>query len=379
MGRLRVVSKRVRCRLFPDYNSGLTSHRQLMTSMFTFALPTRLGAAALLFVATAVRAPCAWSQTAGEVDAAAARKKELLVRASQARDENRQRLRSAYGAGKVTYVLHEAGQTDPLTLLDADVQFFYEEPKFHIHLAYDQRLLENVQRKTVGEAADVPRWIPSQVTEQVVIFDGNGLHSVEHRADGSCQGTIYFGFAKLGVLRSAGFPFSNPVDLSEGALKLEDVNEGQLSLIPFGRGGFMGTEIKNTYRLKFFVFDGFGYELKRVSSYRTGESQPFRDFLMTWEESNGIHYVRRYLNTVTSAHGNTGSSAQTTKKLAVEYHRFEANAAISPTVFSLASVDIPAGSVFLDRRSNVNGGPKKLTFADAQLRPLIEQATTESK
>lgn len=295
---------------------------------------------------------------------------QLLRAAQEALEENRRQLKSAFGTGSVTFRLHEAGEREAIALLDADVQFFHQAPKFRIHMVYSQRLVENKVGET-GEAKK--RWVPSKVSEHVILFDGERLHSVEFFEPGKCRGTTYFGYAKVGVLRSAGFPFSDPVDLSEGALDLQDLRPlSEVRLTPFGRGGFMGQQSKNTYNIKFFFFGDFGYDLRRVSSYRNGETQPFRDYLISWGESNGVRYVRRFAHTVTSAHGNTGSSAQTAKKWTVEYHTFEANVPINPSVFALESVGIPEGTLFLDRRANVEGGPKKLVFGSQGLSPWSE-------
>lgn len=290
----------------------------------------------------------------------------FINQAQEARDENAQKLRTAFGAGRLKYVVTEPNEEIPVTVLDADLQIFYDAPKYRVHLLYDQKLSENV-RPSGQNGEEVQKWLPSNVAEQVVIYDGEQIFSVEFFRDNSCLGTIYFGFAKMAVMRSAGFPFEDPVNLWSQALNVESLDLANTSITPIDDGGCVGLLSKNTYQMKFFFLDDFGYDLRRVSSYRTGETQPFRDFLLSWGKSNGAHYVQRFANTVTSANGDTGSTAQTKRKLSVEYDQFQANIDIAPEVFTLSSVPMPNGTQFLDKRSSVEGGPRELVFRDSQL------------
>ena len=118
----------------------------------------------------------------------------------------------------------------------------------------------------------------------------------------------------------------------------------------------------------FFFLDRFGYDLRRVSSYRTGETRPFRDYLMSWDSSNGVYYVRHYSNIWTSAARDTASNAPDSKRLSVEYQTFEANVAIDDTAFDIQSLSIPEQTRFLDKRTYVNGGPQELVYRDGKLR-----------
>ncbi len=295
-----------------------------------------------------------------------ATKQSLISQAAAVRDENADALRSAFGVGRVQYTVHEADQAQAVSVLDADIQVFFEKPKYRIHLVYEQKLNESV--RVPGQSAeDFERWTPSSLAEQVVIFDGDQITSLECHRDGHCEGTIYFGFAKMIVMRNAGFPFEDPVTLWSQALNLEGLDLQNTTLTRLDDGGFVGLLNKNTYRMKFFILDRFGYDLRRVSSYRIGESQPFRDYLLDWRESNGVHFVQRFSNVVTSAGRDTGSNVQTVRKLTVEYSMFNANVEVDPEVFRLSALGIPDNTPFLDKRSSVEGGPKQLIYRDGSL------------
>ncbi|MCR9292270.1 MAG: hypothetical protein NXI32_06090 [bacterium] len=293
-------------------------------------------------------------------------KQQLIQQAVLARDSNAAQLNSAFGVGKIQYTVHEADQPEPVVVLDADIQMFFDQPKYRVHLVYEQKLNESVRVQGQNEE-DFERWSPSSLAEQVVMYDGEQIVSIECDHDRNCTGTIYFGFAKMAVMRNAGFPFEDPVSLWSQALHLEGLDLKNTSLTPLEQGGFVGLLSKNTYRMKFFVLDQFGYDLRRVSSYRIGETQPFRDYLLDWGESNGLHYVRRFTNVVTSANRDTGSNVQTVRKLSIEYSHFEANIPVSEEVFSLTAMGVPEGTPFLDKRSTVDGGPKELLFSNGSL------------
>lgn len=314
---------------------------------------------------------CGQSEPVGDAGTATEVVDEVLMAAIAARDDNAKRLQTAVGSGRVSFEIHEAGASAPVTVMDSDLQVFYDAPRFRLHLAHDIRLTEAMKPQGVEEE-DFQKWIPAEVIEQVVIYDGEKVYSVEYLREEECRGSIMFGFSKLAVLRGAGFPFENPVEMWEQALRIEELDRKRLSITPFGDGGFVGLLSKNTYRVKFFFFNRFGYDLRRVSSYRVGENQPFRDYLLSWEESNGVHFVQRFSNIVTSAHGDTASAQQTVRRLTVEFDTFDANVEIKPQVFELSSIEIPPGTRFIDKRSSVEGGPKQLVYRESKLQAVLD-------
>ncbi len=303
--------------------------------------------------------------------------RELVGGVIEARDKNTAALRTAFGSGKVRFEVFESSEDTSLTVLDADIQVFFDAPKYRIHFVYATKMLERFRQQ--GESIDAfQKWVPSDIAEQIIIYDGSKIVSVEVDTTGSCEGTIYFGFNKMAVMRNAGFPFENPVTLWSEALTPEGLDIRNLELTPMESGGIVGLLRKNTYIQKFVLFGKFGYDLRRVSSYRIGERQPFRDYLITWDYSNGAHFVRRFSNTLTSANPDTGASHSYYRKLTVEYPRFEANTEIDPNVFELDNLGIPSGTSFVDKRANVEGVPKQLVFDDGRLTegPAVVQNET---
>lgn len=288
----------------------------------------------------------------------------LIEEAKRSRDANSAQLKTAYATGKVRHTIDDGGPI--ITLLDADIQVFYDAPNFRVHLVYDQLLTEQFRNAKTPEESFV-KWKPSSKAEQIILYNGSHLVSVSTERDQTCKGTIYFGFSKMTVLRNAGFPFEDPIQLWTQALSLEGLDPRALSITELKKGGFVGLMQKNRYRMKFFVCDEFGYDLRRVSSYRTGEQHPFRDYLLDWSHSQDVHYVTRFTNSWSTANPDTGAEHGLVRTLSVEYSEFQANPAIAPEVFSLASMSIPDGTKFSDKRSKVEFGPRELVFNDGQL------------
>lgn len=324
----------------------------------------------------------ALGQDLAKRDAATERERQvwLIEEAKQARDSNAVGLKTAYATGKVRHTIEDGG---PITVLvDADIQVFYDAPKFRVHLVYAQLLTEQFQNSQTPDE-NFEKWKPSSRSEQVIVYNGSHLVSVTTEKDGNSQGTIYFGFSKMTVLRNAGFPFEDPVQLWTQALSLEGLDSRALSITELQKGGFVGLMQKNRYRMKFFVCDDFGYDLRRVSSYRTGELHPFRDYLLEWSQNQDVHYVTRFSNSWSSANPDTGAAHGVVRSLSVEYSEFQANPAIAPEVFTLPSMSIPDGTRFTDKRSKVEFGPRELIFNAGQLTdassgklyPLQTQAT----
>ncbi|MCA9134684.1 MAG: hypothetical protein KDA45_16065, partial [Planctomycetales bacterium] len=208
------------------------------------------------------------------------------------------------------------------------------------------------------------------LAEQKILFDGKHVYALAETRSGLLQGDVYFDFNRQKVLRGAGLPFENPVQLWTEALNIERADLRQALLRPLVGGGFMGLLTRDTYRLKFYFFDRFGYDLRRVSSYRRGEDVPFRDCLLSWQEADGLHYVHRYVSKL-EEHSPPGEAAAPSRRvLEVEYRSFEANGPIDQALFRLPALEIPAGTPFDDHRVQVNGQPRRLHFDGSGLQEM---------
>lgn len=311
---------------------------------------------------------CVHAQESAPLDSELEAIRAALEDKIQGRDENAQQIKSAFASGRVQFLVREAEETEATILLDAGLQIYSEGTKYRVHLSYDRKLEENPDYQGPLDE-EHPKWIDSTISERIILFDGERLFSINFDQEGSCNGMIYFGFAKMAVMRAAGYPFEDPIRIWQQALNVEGIDVTQTKLSPFQSRGMLGIMQKNTYRMRFLFLDNFDYDLRRVSSFRVGESQPFRDYTLNWEACEGAYYVKRFSNTTTSAHGNTGSRNQTMRRLTVDFDTFKNQIEIPLDTFTIQSLSIPVGSPFFDKRASVDGSPQKLIFSGTELQP----------
>ncbi len=298
---------------------------------------------------------------------------QLLAVVKHAHDENTSKLRSAVARGNLKHLYFQFDQELPVVTIDADVQVIYQAPKFNVHLQYATRLEESrdksLDRDTLG-------WSDSGLAEQTLIFDGNTITTVEISKDGTSHGDIYFNFHKTTMLRQAGLPFENPILLSEEALRIDRADLQNAVTTRLSAGGFVGTLTKETYRLKFYFFGDFDYDLRRVSSYRIGADVPFRDWHLNWQSSAGVYFTRRIVSRLDEGAADADgplSAYKTRRQIEVEYKSFDANVTIEPDVFKLEALELPEQTVFYDHRANVNGKPKVMRWNGGTLEPDIAE------
>lgn len=294
-----------------------------------------------------------------------AQTEQLLNQARAAHQTLSEGLLSAEAIGTVRHSLFYPDREQPTITIDADIYVAYDYPKFSVRLSY-------ATRKTEIEVPDEDplnndlQWVETALAEQTVVFDGTSVFSVESWRDGRMQGDVYFDFKRENVLRSTGFPISDPVRLWLKALDIEDRKLDESTTTELSGGGFLGSLERSTYRLKYYFFGNFGYDLRRVSSYRLEEDIPFRDCWLQWREQSGVRYVNRI---VTRIEEQTPQGI-VRRQLEVDYPSFQINPPLQPTAFDISSVPMPIGTTFRDHRANIDGKPKPLVY-DGQR--LVEQ------
>ncbi len=290
----------------------------------------------------------------------------LLSAAKLACENNSANLKSAIGRGTIKHLVHGLGDESPEVRLDADFQVYYQKPKFHIELLYAP-IVANSENRREGLVGGNDQIRPQQ-SEQTIIFDGQHVYSIELSRDGNSHGDIYFDFHKKNILRLAGFPFEDPVELWSEALQIDRADLMAATTTELATGGFLGLLTKDSYRLKFYFFGEFGYDLRRVSSFGLGADVPFRDCMLSWRESNGIHYVSRYVSRLDEppAPGAFQVSLER-RQIEVEYASMDINVPVEANIFKLPSAPIAEGTSFYDHRISVDGKPKKLQWRHGEL------------
>ncbi len=287
---------------------------------------------------------------------------ELIEQAKLAFQLNADKLKSAVASGEIQHLFFRYGQELPIVTLDADIQILYDAPKFCVHIQYAKRLQET---SAVDPESETPGWLESNLAEQTLLFDGQSITTVERNRNDEKHGDLYFNFHKTTVLRQAGLPFENPVELSTEAFRIDRADLLNATTTSLSGGGFLGVLNKETYRLKFYLFGSFGYDLRRVSSYRLGADVPFRDWHLNWLESHGVYYTNRIISRLDEGSEESNGAVphyKTRRQIEIEFKSFEANVAVDRANFELSSLDLPVQTRFYDHRVNVNGKPKVLQW-----------------
>ncbi|MEO8271915.1 MAG: hypothetical protein ABI557_19485 [Aureliella sp.] len=283
-----------------------------------------------------------------------------------------EQLQTVIAQGRIRHIVYVRDLNSPTITLDADVQVFYDAPKFQLHLQYATDLAEGLtEGETSQKSSDEKKRV--LVTEQTLLFDGYTLTKVQRSSDGTCRGDIYFDFHRPNMLRMAGFPFENPVELWREPLQIDRADLLNAHITPLTAGGFVGTLNKDTYRLKFYFLGSFDYDLRRVSSTRIGQETPFRDWHLSWQIVDGVPYVERLVrrsNTVSGENEPLGLTDTVREQIELEYSHFSLSSAIDPLVFELSGLDLPESTPFYDHRTNVNGKPKLVWWQHGQLRDI---------
>ena len=329
-----------------------------------------LGAVLAVYFAQGVRAQSLEPRKAATSESSTTQTFLAAVKLADQRLEKQ--LHTVVAQGRIRHIAYVRDLNSPSVTLDADVQVFYDAPKFQLHLQYATDLAEGLtEGATVQKLSDENR--AAWVTEQTLLFDGQTLTKVLHSSDGTCRGDIYFDFHRPNMLRSAGFPFENPIELWREPLQIDRADLLTAQTTPLTDGGFVGTLTKDTYRLKFYFLGRFGYDLRRVSSYRIGQETPFRDWHLSWQLADGVHYVERLVrrsNTVSGANEPLGLTDTLREQIELEYSNFNLPAAIDPSVFELSGLELPESTPFYDHRTNVEGKPKVLSWQQGRLTSL---------
>ncbi len=293
----------------------------------------------------------------------------LLAEAKLAERQLSQELQTVIARGRVRNTVYSGDLASPRVTLDADVQVYYDAPKFLLWMQHGSDAPID-QSTSLVRKSPTEQELAAQLSAQQVLFDGKTLTTVRRYGDGSCRGDIYFDFHRPQQLRSAGFPFENLIELWRDPLAIDRADLLHAQTTPLSKGGFMGELSKDTYRLKFYFLGGSAYDLRRVSFYGNGQDIPFRDWHLSWKQTEGVHYVERLvrrINTLAPNNEPLGTSSIVREQSELEYSHFELPDSIDAEVFDLSGLELPEATAFHDHRVNVGGKPKLLWWRQGQL------------
>ncbi len=304
----------------------------------------------------------------------------LLSELSEARTKLDSQLVSGHAVGVLGKTLL---QGDANSEERHEIQVYYDDPKYRVHIT---RLADAPSAGNQGVQS--PGFLPSgglanvntavAVDESIVIFDGESVFLVQqgnvqqanHLGHKTVWGHIYFDFKQQAVLRKAGYPFNPPLHLWASILKPGQLPVHETSLQPLAGGGQVLHVQHAEFISRYYLFDQFPFDFRRVALTTRGSTKPFRETAFYWESEDGVHFLRRYASKERSTESARAGrpSVITTRGLELEFSNFRPNIAIDPAVFTLDDLHLPPGTSFEDHRQNVGGKFKVLVWDGAKLK-----------
>ncbi len=225
--------------------------------------------------------------------------------------------------------------------------------------------------QAAGELRNTRRSSNSQIfTERLVIFDGDVVYSVVS-SNGRHRGKIFFDFQQQHVLRSTGYPYVPPLQLWQAGISAQ-LDPQKVQIQKLNQRGQILSEVNAAYTTKYYFFDEFDYDLRRVIFTVPKAKLPFREISLRWGESHGVRYVSRYASKDRYLSDNPNAPPVDSRNIEIEFSRFEADANIADEVFTLRSLNLPVNTPFDDHRSNVGGQPKQLKWNGQTLVDVAE-------
>jgi hypothetical protein len=290
----------------------------------------------------------------GSLEPGTASAQELEARVREASRAARTGLHS--GTGKGSYLLqskdseHGSWTTDTRATLETRLS----EGRYLIKLSYE------LDRQ-------------SEQTKRIILNDGSGVFSSffgnSYRPLG-CRVEVFEASKRLPG--SVSFPW-NPTDLLEPVLDLVRLEEPQARRMQVQRdstGLLRGHWEADELHCEFEADPASGYNLRRVKLQNQGDNLSFYEYQLTWQQVQGVWVVCRL-----AEHFRLPGGAE--QRTQLSYDEFQANVPVGPESFTLAALEVPAGTPIAVLKKGVD--PEYLVLAEprntaaSDLDSLLEQ------
>lgn len=240
---------------------------------------------------------------------------------------------SATGVATFEYHQQLPGDNELRLFAKGRMRVYYDRGKYHLRLRYDER----------------DGWGPH---ERAVIFDGETAQVVyfsKRIRPAGCEVWVHRGVRESGLdiptdpaqlWREFGNIAKLPKSPDIEGLKVAELGGGAARLTYRLKGA------PQVSRLELEVGPASGYNPTRFRVFLTGWDEPLQDYTAEWAKAGGAWYVRRLTQEFTFRR----EGGITRRKSVIRYEEFEVNAKVGPKLFTLGSLNIPAGTRTLDHR-----------------------------
>jgi len=264
------------------------------------------------------------------------------------------------GMGEATYKHFARSKKDPSQEAHAEAQLSvaFDRGKYRLEFRYSKHSLKTER--------------------QIIVYDGTAIFSNRFTKNIHPVGshTDVFDVPEgQGKVRPqlAGFPWdvtklhSSLVDLNR---VLKNVSADKIQVILSPEGDYVGQFPSggNSF-VKFECPRKYGFNVGRTSIYGSSSAKPVQEFIATWKKDGDVWYVDTFSEEFDS------STRQ--ERSEMHYNKFTANAKVSPELFTMAALEMPAGSRILDHRPKtaqpIHYVPHEDKALEKQLGTMVEQ------
>jgi hypothetical protein len=277
---------------------------------------------------------------------------------------SRDALKTGHGIANYQFLEKAAGANDFSRVVEADVEVFFDEEKYHIRLEFLQH--------------------PEQLTRRIIIYDGSAIFGSRFSDRISRTGAETRVEPKNDIshlVKPTLFDFRWDVTgLNLTFLDAPGLLKKQREL---GRVVESNSASEDSYGWTVHVdqITRAVYEFTKLAGYNPTSRKVFEDGVLVnettgkWNRSNNTWYI----SSLSDWEGFRGRSQ---KKWILSYSSFEANIPIDPKLFTIPALEMPAGTRIVDSRPN---DTKKARFhyvphsdaeIEAGLSSMVEQLET---
>jgi hypothetical protein len=256
----------------------------------------------------------------------------------------------------------KSGQTQPQVNLDAVWSMQVQGMRFRLELVHAP-----LTAQPPGGPGD-PK--PSPARREVVLSDGQTLHTLSNDGIEPPRGGIFYEFSQAAVLRSAGFPVSSPINYWDEAINLKEMAAASIEVSDLAEKGYVLLEDRTTYQRKVIIGGRLPFEIQRVSIRHPDAPTAFREHWLDWAQNNGHSYVKRYAVRHRYALRGAPAGQLVARQYEIHIDRFNPNPQLNAEAFELKSLALPVDTKFLDYRKNIRGKRAELRWDGQELQPI---------
>lgn len=283
----------------------------------------------------------------------AEQRQEFLMLLDQSEADRARILRSAAGAGTIMILSSDKNEGQTNTLLDCEFRVWFDNERIRLERDYRIHKLQKAHQRG--------SWLldADGFVQQTLISNGNTNYLC--RFDTERNPTCYLLTRPWcdKLLSNLDSPGSHPVRIWEDASHILRDDDLEFAITKLRNGGMLGRGKGGNWSVECMLSPPTPLCLTRVA-VRAGGSL-VQEHNLQWSGADGLMLAHKYTRRMVQ-HADTGKTSRVLM-VEIQFSRLEANVAVDPRVFDVASLGVPPGTEF---RQNAPI-PRKFTFDGQKL------------